>query len=108
MSNDDAPMSPATAGLLLGCCALIGVGFLVGLWYMNRSEDPLYKRDQRFLYEYVPQADVGNPREMQTGTNLWKDKNTGIEPLPEPAPKAPQKQSPPVTPTPAGPASKPS
>ena len=87
MSDDDASMSSATAGLLLGCCAVIGALFLVGLWYMNRSEDPLYRRDPRF-FDYVPHAGAGNAPEMQTGINLWKDKNTGVAPMADPTPTA--------------------
>ena len=80
-------ISPQTAGLLLTLCGLVGGAFFVGLWFMNKTEDPLYERDPRF-FQYVPKSG-GNSPEMFNTSTLWKDKRS--EPQETPPPAAPVK-----------------
>jgi hypothetical protein len=94
MDDSDDGISPATAGVLLTVCALVGIAFMVGLWFMNRSPDPLYERDMRYP-QYVPK-NGGNSPEMQTGTGLWKEKRGELPPEAQ----KPPAQTPPVQPAP--------
>ena len=98
MEDDDNGLPPATAGLLMLGLALLGGGFLVGLWFMNKSDEPLYRYADPGSFYFKPGADGGTPREMQTATNLWKDKQADTPPAADAKAHASPVQPKPATP----------